>query len=118
MIQRAKPPVGVWSLPGGHVEPGEETLAAAHRELAEETGIEADLTELVGLYDVIQRGAAGEILRHYAVACFAGVWRAGVPQAASDALSACWMDPDSLAGLALAPNVGNAVARARRLLKL
>ena len=29
-----------WALSGGHIEPGESDLAAAHRELAEETGIE------------------------------------------------------------------------------
>lgn len=28
-----------WGLPGGHVEPGEEPLAAAYRELLEETGL-------------------------------------------------------------------------------
>lgn len=31
-----------WGLPGGHVEPGEEPLAAAYRELLEETGLAPD----------------------------------------------------------------------------
>ncbi len=29
-----------WGMPGGHVEPGETSEAAAYRELAEETGVE------------------------------------------------------------------------------
>jgi 8-oxo-dGTP diphosphatase len=35
-----------WSLPGGHVEPGEQAEAAAHRELLEETGLRVERLSL------------------------------------------------------------------------
>ncbi len=37
---------GAWSIPKGVVEPGEDTLAAAQREFAEETGFSAEGTFL------------------------------------------------------------------------
>jgi 8-oxo-dGTP pyrophosphatase MutT (NUDIX family) len=37
---------GRWGLPGGHVEDSEEPLAAAHRELLEETGLTVDRLDL------------------------------------------------------------------------
>ena len=36
---------GFWEFPGGRVEPGEEPMAAALRELAEETGLRAGSLE-------------------------------------------------------------------------
>ena len=40
----------VWCLPGGHVEDGESMARAAVRETLEETGVEIELSHLVGLY--------------------------------------------------------------------
>jgi 8-oxo-dGTP diphosphatase len=112
LVQRAKPPLGLWSLPGGHVEFGETALAAAARELLEESGVTADLTAFVGLYEIIRDKPPF----HYAIACYGGIWRSGAAHASSDALDARWLAPSELDSLDFAPNVREAIARARTLL--
>jgi 8-oxo-dGTP diphosphatase len=114
LVQRAKPPLGLWSLPGGQVEFGETALEAAQRELLEESGVTADLTVFVGLYEVIRKNPPF----HYAIACYGGFWTAGEASASTDALDARWMAPSELDQLDLAPNVPAAVARAQDLLGL
>ena len=43
-----EPGRGRWSVPGGRVEPGESDEVAVLREVAEETGLQADVLGLVG----------------------------------------------------------------------
>jgi 8-oxo-dGTP pyrophosphatase MutT (NUDIX family) len=41
---------GMWGLPGGAVEPGESVRQTALREAKEETGLDIEITGLVGVY--------------------------------------------------------------------
>jgi 8-oxo-dGTP diphosphatase len=85
LIRRGTAPrLGQWSIPGGRIEWGEGAAAAALRELAEETGVEA---ELVGLLDVVD-GLFPQEDRHYVLVDYAARWRAGEPEAGDDAAEA------------------------------
>lgn len=117
LVQRAKPPVGIWAFPGGHLEAGERLVEAAARELREETGLTARFHGLVGLFDVIRRDAEGRLSVHYVIACYLGLADDGEAVAASDAAAVTWADPDRLGGFTLAPNMGEAIGTAKELLK-
>ncbi|MEW5774325.1 MAG: NUDIX domain-containing protein [Thermodesulfobacteriota bacterium] len=47
---------GMWSLPGGAINPGESVAEAALREVMEETGLVVDITGLVGVYSRVTDG--------------------------------------------------------------
>jgi 8-oxo-dGTP diphosphatase len=60
LVQRANPPfTGNWALPGGFVDEGEGVVAAAPRELEEETGLRVAPLELLGVYDTPGRDPRG-----------------------------------------------------------
>jgi 8-oxo-dGTP diphosphatase len=90
LIRRGTPPrLGEWSIPGGRLEWGETTKAAALRELREETGVSA---ELVGLIDVVDgiftSRTNGDITRHYVLIDYVARHISGVPVAGDDAAEA------------------------------
>ena len=107
---------GLWSLPGGHVEPGEPLRAAALREVREETGVEASLEALVDVHEVLLRAPEGDLQAHYLIVVFCGRWRAGEPQAASDAADARFVPLADLGGYALTDGAADVIQRAFRQL--
>lgn len=61
LIERKNPPHG-FALPGGFVDYGESAEAAAVREAKEETGLEVELTGLLGVYSDPGRDPRGHTL--------------------------------------------------------
>lgn len=97
LIRRKKPPgAGQWSLPGGRQELGETALAAAHRELREETGLTCASLTMVAHADSITRDATGRIEYHYTILDFAGRYEGGEASPGDDADACVWAAPEEL----------------------
>ena len=112
LIERGKGPRrGIWSLPGGHIEPGETALAAALRELGEETGVTAEIRGLADIHDVIHHDSGGQLSAHYVLVVYWGRWTAGEPRAGSDSAAARFVP---LADIGRYPLTDGAAALIRR----
>jgi len=111
LVHRSKPP-RLWSLPGGHIEPGETAAAAATRELLEETGLTATAAVLIDVLDVIVRDPDGALRAHYLLTVYAGQWRDGEPRAASDAGDARFVPLAGLDEYPLTPEAKRLISQA------
>ena len=92
-VERGVPPgVGEWTLPGGHVEAGEDPAVAAARELEEETGVAVDpgALSILDATSLPPRDDKHVVTIHYAVDREA---TDGEPRAGSDARTARFWTP-------------------------
>lgn len=63
LIERENQPYqGCYALPGGFVEVGETVETATHREAKEETGLDIELCDLVGIYSDPFRDPRGHVV--------------------------------------------------------
>jgi 8-oxo-dGTP diphosphatase len=98
IAERMKPPMtGVFTLPGGMVEPGESLIEAAKRELLEETGVSAEILGFTRHIEIIDRDKQG-LTRFHAVVCpFAARWLSGEPVANEEIGRMLFVDPAAVA---------------------
>ena len=97
-VQRgAEPQIGKWCFPGGYVDRGEQVEAAAQREVREETGLEVEITGLIGVYSLPSNPVI--------VVAYSGKVASGRLVAGTDAEDAGWFEVDDLPELAFPHNV-------------
>jgi 8-oxo-dGTP pyrophosphatase MutT (NUDIX family) len=97
-----------WALPGGAMDLGESIIDTAVRETKEETGIDCEVTGLVGIYSdpkhVILYTSDGEARQEFSIV-FTARPTGGVPTASSESREVQWVQPASVAELKMDPSM-------------
>ena len=107
LIERGKDPgKGLWTVPGGRLEPRETLAQAVAREVREETGVIAEIGPLVCVFENIADDY------HFVILDYLARPVGGTLVAASDARAARWVADDDLSTLALTDGLVDVLGRA------
>ena len=91
LIKRGnEPSKGLWAIPGGNVELGEQVRQAAVREVKEECDINIELQDLLGVVDLILKDKKGNVQYHYILIDYLAKYTGGSLTAQSDVSEAEW----------------------------
>jgi len=98
---------GYWSIPGGGLNPGESVADATVREVREETGIDCQVTGLIGIYSDPNHVAAyddGEVRQAFSI-CFVTRMTGGTVRTSSESAEVQFVSPDEISDLRMHPSI-------------
>jgi ADP-ribose pyrophosphatase YjhB (NUDIX family) len=91
-----------WAVPGGAIDLGESVRHAAIRETKEETGIDCEITGLVGIYSdpkhVIHYTSNDEVRQEFSIV-LTGRPTGGDPTPSDESREVHWIKPNTIASL-------------------
>ncbi|MEU9690295.1 NUDIX hydrolase [Amycolatopsis japonica] len=97
----------LYSIPGGQLELGETLSQAAVREVREETGIECEVTGVVGLYSNPNHVIAyddGEVRQEFSI-CFRAKPRGGQLRTSNESKEVGWVKVSDISALSTHPSI-------------
>ena len=97
----------LYSIPGGQLELGETLTEAAVREVREETGIECEVTGVIGLYSDPKHVIAyddGEVRQEFSI-CFRAKSCGGTLATSNESKEVLWITEDDLRRLTIHPSI-------------
>lgn len=113
LARRGKEPsYGLWSVPGGAVNVGEDLKTALAREIREECGIAIAIDEdVVEVVERIVRDPDGRIRYHYVIIDYLARWSGGEIAPSPEVLEARWVDPGDLARYPMTEGTAEVILR-------
>ncbi|GAB3155850.1 NUDIX domain-containing protein [Micromonospora sonneratiae] len=98
---------GLWALPGGAQDFGESIAETAVRETKEETGIDVEVTDMVGIYtdpNHIIAYTDGEVRQQFSI-CFRARYLSGQPTESDESSRVAWISQAELDDLKIHPSM-------------
>lgn len=116
LIKRAADPdKDLWSIPGGLVEIGEKAVEAAVREAKEETGLDIELRDILGVVDKIVKDESGQVKYHFIIIDYLAEPIGGKMEHHDDALDAKWVRLSDFRDYELSPTLVELLVRIKLL---